>query len=146
MKAALSTGSWQYGSTQISRLSLPFSSAVSGGTMRPMEASTRPRFFSAQAFSSSFKRSLIQPRMSTSASSWFSQRMMSSGLPLSRMRFFTPSAITGAILGSTFTPTAVAMMSQVAISSSACGVEELTARTFFTGASTVSALETMRTV
>ena len=62
------------------------------------------------------------------------------------MRATTPLAMTGAIFGRIFTPTAVAMMSQVTISSMACSVPAFTARTGLTVVSTVSALETILTL
>ena len=62
------------------------------------------------------------------------------------IRATMPFAITGAILGSTFTPTAVAMIPQFTSSSMAASVRELTARTGFTVVSCAPSLDTMRTV
>ena len=62
------------------------------------------------------------------------------------MRAMIPLAMAGATRGRMFTPTAVAMMSQSAISCTACSVVELTARTGLTVVSVSPSLETMRTV
>ncbi len=142
----MSTGRKSYCSAQILKGFPAFISSVCTGTMRPMEASTRPMFLSNQCCSGSDSSARISFARSLSASMRFSQIMMFKGLPPACILLRIPAARLGTIYFKILTPTAVAIMSASAIACAAASVLfPFTAHMRSTSISSKPSLETMRT-
>ncbi len=118
LKASLSTGSLQYLSAKTFVGLDLICSAVKTGTIRPMEAFTKP--ICSVKYPVSFSSSCLHISCDRylSASIRFSQIIISNGdvIPLWYLNFI-PVAMLGAIYGSMLTPIAVAIQSAEAMAS-----------------------------